>query len=95
MPGMTGLDVAREASGRQHVVFVTAESESLIRKPLKARAGELDPAQFWQIHRSTIVNVGAIAGVSRNFAGNLVVRLKDRRETLTVSQPFAHLFRQM
>lgn len=82
-------------SDTKYTRVVTAESESLIRKTLKELAGELDPAQFWQIHRSTIVNVGAIAGVSRNFAGNLVVKLKDRKETLTVSQPFAHLFRQM
>jgi DNA-binding LytR/AlgR family response regulator len=74
---------------------VTADGESLIRKPLKDLLEELDPALFWQVHRSTIVNVGAIAGVSRNFAGHLVVRLKDRKETLPVSQPFAHLFRQM
>jgi DNA-binding LytR/AlgR family response regulator len=56
---------------------------------------ELDPALFWQIHRSTIINVNAIAGVSRDLAGHLIVKLKSRKETLPVSQPFAHLFRQM
>ncbi|MEX2199630.1 MAG: LytTR family DNA-binding domain-containing protein [Burkholderiales bacterium] len=74
---------------------VTAESESLIRKSLKELLGELDPALFWQIHRSTVVNVGAIAGVARDFAGRLSVKLKDRKETLVVSESFAHLFRQM
>jgi DNA-binding LytR/AlgR family response regulator len=82
-------------SDAKYTRVVTAEGESLIRKPLKELLEELDPAQFWQIHRSTLVNVGAIAGVSRNFAGNLVVKLKDRKESLAVSQPFAHLFRQM
>lgn len=82
-------------SDTKYTRVVTAQGESLIRKPLKELLEELDPSSFWQIHRSTIVNVGAIAGVSRNFAGQLVVRLKDRRETLPVSQPFAHLFRQM
>jgi DNA-binding LytR/AlgR family response regulator len=67
----------------------------LIRKPLKELLEELDPASFWQIHRSTVVNVGAIASVTRDFGGHLVVRLKNRKETLSVSQPFAHLFRQM
>jgi DNA-binding LytR/AlgR family response regulator len=74
---------------------VTAQGESLIRKSLKELLDELDPALFWQIHRSTVVNVGAIAGVTRDFAGHLTVKLKDRRETLAVSQPFTHLFRQM
>jgi hypothetical protein len=39
--------------------------------------------------------VNAIAGVSRDLAGHLIVKLKSRKETLPVSQPFAHLFRQM
>ena len=74
---------------------VTAQGECLIRKSLKDLLDKLDPALFWQIHRSTVVNVGAIAGVARDFAGHLTVKLKGRKETLAVSQPFAHLFRQM
>ena len=82
-------------SDAKYTRVVTGDSESLIRKPLKELASELDPAQFWQIHRSTIVNVSAIAGVSREISGGFVVRLKARTETLAVSQQFAHRFRQM
>jgi len=82
-------------SDTKYTRVVTPEGESLIRKPLKELLEELDPASFWQIHRSTVVNVGAIASVTRDFGGHLVVRLKNRKETLSVSQPFAHLFRQM
>jgi DNA-binding LytR/AlgR family response regulator len=46
-------------------------------------------------HRSTIVNVNTIAGVSRELSGGFVVKLKNRDETLPVSQQFAHRFRQM
>ena len=74
---------------------VTAGRVSLIRKSLKELLEELDPELFWQIHRATIVNVNAIAGVSRDLTGHLVVRLRNRKETLAVSQPFAHRFRQM
>ena len=74
---------------------VTADKECLIRKSLKELLHELDPSLFWQIHRSTIVNVNAIAAVSRDLAGRLIVRLKSRKETLSVSQPFAHRFKQM
>lgn len=82
-------------SDTKYTRVVTAEGESLIRKSLKELLDELDPASFWQIHRSTIVNVNAIASVSRDFAGRAIVRLKTRKETLPVSQPFAHRFRQM
>ena len=82
-------------SDTKYTRVITAEAESLIRKPIKELLEELDPSLFWQIHRSTIVNVGAIAGVSRDFGGRLVVKLRGRKETLAVSQPFAHRFRQM
>jgi len=63
--------------------------------PIKELLDELDPALFWQIHRSTVVNASAIASLSRDFLGHLIVKLKKRHETLPVSQPFAHRFRQM
>lgn len=74
---------------------VTADGESLIRRSLKELAEELDPSCFWQIHRSTIVNANAIAGVSRDFRGRVRVRLKARREELAVSEAHEHVFRQM
>ena len=69
--------------------------EALIRKPLKELLDELDPAQFWQIHRSTIVNVRAIANVSRDIQGRLIVSIKDLPERLEVSRGYAHLFKSL
>jgi DNA-binding LytR/AlgR family response regulator len=74
---------------------VTKGGESLIRKIIKELAGELDPDQFWKIHRGTIVNAHSIAQVRRSLTGRGVVRLKDRPETLTVSHRFLHAFKQM
>jgi len=74
---------------------VTAEGEALIRKPLKELVDELDPNQFWQIHRSTLVNVASVAGVTRDFRGRMLVKLRKRDETLLVSDTYSHLFRQM
>jgi len=82
-------------SDTKYTRVVTADGESLIRKSLKELLDELDPSLFWQIHRSTIVNVNAIGAVSHDLAGRLVLKLKDRKETLQVSQPYSHLFRQM
>ena len=73
---------------------VTGEGEALIRKPLKELVEELDPNQFWQIHRSTLVNATSIA-VARDFRGRMLVKLKTRAETLLVSDSYTHLFRQM
>jgi DNA-binding LytR/AlgR family response regulator len=69
--------------------------EALIRKPIKELIDELDPKEFWQIHRASVVRVDAIAQVSRNLRGNQVVHLKGRDEKLEVSRTFSHLFKQM
>jgi DNA-binding LytR/AlgR family response regulator len=69
--------------------------EALIRKPIKELIDELDPAEFWQIHRSTVVRVDAVEQVSRNLRGNQVVHVKGSDEKLEVSRTFSHLFRQM
>ena len=74
---------------------VTATQEALIRKSLAELQAELDPANFWQIHRSTVVNANAIAGVSRDLRGRLLVMLKQRSERLSVSDSHQHLFKQM
>jgi DNA-binding LytR/AlgR family response regulator len=74
---------------------ITADGEALIRKPIKELVAELDGDRFWQIHRATIVNTRAIAGVVRGIKDSADLRLKNRPETLTVSRAYLHLFRQM
>jgi DNA-binding LytR/AlgR family response regulator len=73
----------------------TAGFEALIRKPIKELIDELDPAEFWQIHRATVIRVDAVEQVSRNFRGNQVVHMKGSGEKLEVSRTFNHLFKQM
>ena len=73
----------------------TETFEALIRKPIKELIDELDPKEFWQIHRSTVVRIDAVSQVSRNFRGNQMVHLKGREEKLEVSRSFSHLFKQM
>jgi DNA-binding LytR/AlgR family response regulator len=71
------------------------KQEYLIRKPIKELVDELDPKVFWQIHRSTLVNVSAIAGVQRDEKGRQLVLLKGSTEKLPVSRNAGHLFRSM
>ncbi len=73
----------------------TARFEALIRKPIKELIEELDPDEFWQIHRATVVRVDAVEQVSRNIRGNQVLHLRGTDEKLEVSRSFNHLFKQM
>jgi DNA-binding LytR/AlgR family response regulator len=79
----------------KYTLIMTKEGESLIKKSIKELVQELDPGQFWQIHRGTIVNVARIDKVSRSITGRGMLKLKERPELLTVSRNYLHLFRQM
>ena len=79
----------------KYTVVKTLENESLIKKSIRQLTEELDPDQFWRIHRGTIISVSRIDGVHRSFAGRYIVKLKELPETLTVSRSYGHLFKQM
>ena len=73
----------------------TTGFEALIRKTIKDLVEELDPAEFWQIHRAIVIRVDAVEQVGRDFRGHQVVKMKGRDEKLEVSRSFSHLFKQM
>ncbi|MDR3481106.1 MAG: LytTR family DNA-binding domain-containing protein [Burkholderiaceae bacterium] len=82
-------------SDEKYTRVQTARFEALIRKPVRDLAEELDPDLFWQIHRSTLVNVNAIEGVARDLRGRHLVLIKGQPDKLEVSRSFVHLFKQM
>jgi DNA-binding LytR/AlgR family response regulator len=86
-------DILFFRSDEKYTRVQTAEQEALIRVPIKDLLPQLDEALFWQIHRSTIVNVGEIAAITRDDTGRQRVSLKRHPEQLEVSRSFAHLFR--
>lgn len=79
----------------KYVRVLTAQQEYLIRMPLKELGARLDPAQFWQIHRGTLVRATAIAAARRDESGRLHLHLRGRPEALAVSRLYAHLFKAM
>ncbi len=93
--GIMVEDIAYFQSDTKYTAVMTADGEALLRKPIRELLDVLDPAIFKQIHRSTIVNIKAIASIGRDDTGRGVVKLKNRPETLLVSQPFMSLFRNM
>ncbi len=88
-------DVLFFVSDEKYTRVQTAQVEALIRKPIKELVDEVDPRQFWQIHRSTLVNVNAIAGVTRDFRGRQIVSVKGHPEKLEVSRSYTGLFKGM
>jgi DNA-binding LytR/AlgR family response regulator len=73
----------------------TAQAEYLIRTPIAELATQLDGQQFWQVHRSTIVNLAHLAGTRRDDASRLFVRLSGWADELPVSRAYVHLFKPM
>ncbi len=97
-PGIQMIPVAEVLffiSDEKYTRVQTPTTEALIRKPIKELIDALDPAVFWQIHRSTLVNVKAIAGVTRDFRGRQIVSVRGHVEKLEVSRSYTHLFKGM
>lgn len=82
-------------SDEKYTRVQTAHVEALIRKPIKELVDEIDPRLFWQIHRSTLVSVKAIAGVTRDFRGRQIVSVKGHSQKLEVSRSYTGLFKGM
>jgi DNA-binding LytR/AlgR family response regulator len=82
-------------SDNKYTSVITADGEALIRMTLRELIDQLDPAVFWQVHRHTVVNASAIASLHREINGRLYIKLKQRSETLLVSESHASRFRTM
>ncbi|MBE6733757.1 MAG: LytTR family transcriptional regulator [Ruminococcaceae bacterium] len=53
----------------------------------------LSSLPFAQINKGTIVNIDFVKSVSAEFSGNYTLRLKDRKETLTISRKYFKEFK--
>ena len=73
----------------------TARAEHLIRAPIAELVQQLDPDQFWQVHRSTVVNLRHLAGTRRDEASRLFLRLHGWAGELPVSRAYVPLFKAM
>jgi DNA-binding LytR/AlgR family response regulator len=79
----------------KYLRVLTATQELLIRTPLRELLEQLDPAEFWQIHRGTVVRATAIESATRDETGKLFLRLRGRAENWPVSRLYAARFRAM
>ena len=79
----------------KYLRVVTADREHLIRLSLRELLPQLDPGQFWQVHRSLVVRASAISTAQRDESGKVFLSLHGRLEKLTGSRLYAHLFKGM
>ncbi|VVE70955.1 response regulator, lytTr family protein [Pandoraea anapnoica] len=88
-------DICFFEAADKYVVVATVEGDLLIRTSLRELLPQLDPSRFWQVHRSTVVNVGEVVSAQHTPLGRLTLKLKRRKDRVAVSRQYAHLFRQM
>jgi DNA-binding LytR/AlgR family response regulator len=88
-------DVRYFQSDDKYTVLHTSDGEHVIRTPLAELASSLAPELFWQIHRSTIVNMNHVKATRRDESGRLFVQFGDGFAQLPVSRAYAARFRQM
>lgn len=79
----------------KYTVVKTAAGEHLIRMTIGELAEQLDPDQFWQVHRSTLINLAYLAGTRRDDNSRLFLRIKGHDAELPVSRAYVHLFKAM
>ncbi|MCL4739747.1 MAG: LytTR family DNA-binding domain-containing protein [Burkholderiaceae bacterium] len=88
-------DVVFFRSDDKYTCVRTLRCEHWIRTPIVELLPQLDPAQFAQVHRSTLVNLGFVAGTRRDDDSRLFLRLRGLPDELPVSRAYVPLFRAM
>jgi DNA-binding LytR/AlgR family response regulator len=79
----------------KYTVVQTASREHLLRTPIMELVQQLDPEQFWQVHRAKLINLKYLAGTRRDETSRLFVRIKGYAHELPVSRAYVHLFKSM
>jgi DNA-binding LytR/AlgR family response regulator len=82
-------------AGDKYTEVVTGSERHLIRTSLKELKQRLNPDQFTQIHRSTIVNLRAVEKLERDVLGRTMVHLKGHAHTIPVGRAYVAQFRKM
>jgi DNA-binding LytR/AlgR family response regulator len=88
-------DVLYFEAADKYIKVITAAREYLIRMPLRRLLQQLDPDEFWQVHRAVVVRADAIATAVRDETGKVELTLKGYPAKLVASRLYAHLFRAM
>lgn len=88
-------DVIYFHADEKYTVVRTQDAEHLIRTSIQELVEQLDPDQFWQVHRSTLINLAMLAGTRRDDNSRLFVRFKGLGTELPVSRAYVPRFKAM
>ncbi len=88
-------DVLCFEATEKYVNVVTATGEALVRMSLRELMARIDSTDFIQVHRSVMVNAGAIVSATRDENGHYSLSVRGLQRPLKVSRAFGHLFRPM
>ncbi len=75
---------------RVHTASETFES----RQKLYELMEQLGALSFAQVSKSTIVNLNFVKSIQAEFSGNYLIKLKNRKETLTLSRKYFREFKE-
>ena len=83
-----------KACGR-YVKVHTRDREALVRMPLRSLCEQLDPELFWQVHRSTVINIEQLDHINTTDNEQMQAHLKHFTQPVAISRSFSHLFRNI
>jgi len=86
-------DVVYFEADAKYTRLVCRDHDAPVRLSIRDHVSRLDADQFWQIHRSYVVNVAEIDVVLRRLGGAMQIQLRSRPEKLPVSQAYQRRFK--
>lgn len=82
-----------ETSGNKVTVYAKSDTYEAKLKLYELKE-MLDAFSFAQINKSMIVNIDCVKSIQAEFSGNYRVKLKNRKEMLTISRKFFKEFKE-
>ncbi len=82
-------------SDHKYTSVFTAHDEHVLRAPLADLEQQLNPGEFWRVHRGIIVAAREIRSAKKDLRGRYTITLRSRPEAIRSSAAYKHLFAQM
>jgi DNA-binding LytR/AlgR family response regulator len=80
-------------SDNKYTRVVCRDGEHLIEESIKTLLQRLDPSEFRQVHRSTVVSLREVFMVDRDETGGALLQLRSCKDVLRISAPFLREFK--
>lgn len=86
-------DIIYLQSDHKYTRIVSRDGEHLIEESLKTLLSRLDPVEFLQVHRSSVVNLGEVLLVERDETGGGMLQFRSTKDVLRISAPYLREFK--